>query len=1072
MLTRFTTSVNIIRDDNAELHYIPTPNAIRVANQICSDFKKGQHSFNLVGSYGTGKSSFLWAFEQVLAKKKRHFALDIVSKPNVQFIKLVGEYKSIINAVAEHLGINDSINNIDDILAELFNQYHELGKNGLLVILLDEFGKYLEYAANNEPEKELYFIQQLAEFANNPKLNILLVTTVHQNYDAYATNLNQTQKLEWDKIKGRFREISFNEPIEQLLFLASQHINKKVEAKKYKKEIVEISDLLVKAKLFSTNENYVKDIAENLFPLDPISSNVLTIALQRYGQNERSLFSFLESTDHTGLYQHSTLNAGFYTLNEVYEYVIFNFYSFINSIHNPDFNGWKYIKISLEKTEASFDKSVNDYAKVVKVIGLLNITSQAGARIDKQLLVTYCQTCLGIKKAAAIIDDLENKKIIFYREFNNRYILFEGTDLDIPSALRDVSKKVSNTVDIVGSLNKHFQFPLVFAKRIMFEKGTPRLFEYKVSNEPINTEPKDEIDGYINLVFNEKDILEDIIKLSANQQQAILYCFYTKTQAIRDLLFEIEKTKKVIQENQEDKVAKRELNNILIGQQNLLEHKILNSFYGSRSEVKWIFKGRMLTINNKKDFNTTLSIICDTVYHQTPVFKNELVNKHKISVSIHGAKKSFFKALVNNWDKPDLGFPVNNFPPEKTIYLSLLKQNGIEFYSDTHNINNAINENSSFFHLWKWSNDFIESCKKSNRTIQEFIEPLTKQPFKLKQGFIDFWVASYLILRKEDFALFGKDSYIPTITDEILELVIKYPDDYYIKAFDLDGVRLDIFNSYRNFLNLNVDNKLSNDAFIETIKPFLTFYRKLPDYAKHTKRLSKEALAIRAAIAQSKDPEKTFFEDFPNALGYSLDSLQKKKDELHEYIEKMQQAIRDIRSGYDNLMERFEEFIVEEIIGKKKMVYPDYKLTLQKRFKSLKKHLCLPNQKSFLQRLDSAIEDKNPWLNSIAQAVTNKTLDNFKDEDEFLLKDKFKGMIVDLDSLTEISKADVDEVTEDVVGIELSSFANGVNKKIIRLPKNKQKEINKIEETLKAQLSKDKTLNIAAVANILKDLMH
>jgi hypothetical protein len=63
MPTKFTTSVNIIRDKGRELNYIPTPNAIRIVDQICNDFKKGIRSFNIIGSYGTGKSSFLWAFQ-------------------------------------------------------------------------------------------------------------------------------------------------------------------------------------------------------------------------------------------------------------------------------------------------------------------------------------------------------------------------------------------------------------------------------------------------------------------------------------------------------------------------------------------------------------------------------------------------------------------------------------------------------------------------------------------------------------------------------------------------------------------------------------------------------------------------------------------------------------------------------------------------------------------------------------------------------------------------------------------------------------------------------------------------
>jgi DNA replication protein DnaC len=72
---QYSTSVNIIRDESRNLIYHPTPNSIKVVNQIVNDFKKGLRSFNIVGTYGTGKSSFLWAFEQSLSQKKAFLIL-------------------------------------------------------------------------------------------------------------------------------------------------------------------------------------------------------------------------------------------------------------------------------------------------------------------------------------------------------------------------------------------------------------------------------------------------------------------------------------------------------------------------------------------------------------------------------------------------------------------------------------------------------------------------------------------------------------------------------------------------------------------------------------------------------------------------------------------------------------------------------------------------------------------------------------------------------------------------------------------------------------------------------------
>ena len=41
MPRKINTSVNIVRDINAEIDYLPTPNGIKTISLISNDFKKG-----------------------------------------------------------------------------------------------------------------------------------------------------------------------------------------------------------------------------------------------------------------------------------------------------------------------------------------------------------------------------------------------------------------------------------------------------------------------------------------------------------------------------------------------------------------------------------------------------------------------------------------------------------------------------------------------------------------------------------------------------------------------------------------------------------------------------------------------------------------------------------------------------------------------------------------------------------------------------------------------------------------------------------------------------------------------
>jgi len=57
-------------------------------------------------------------------------------------------------------------------------------------------------------------------------------------------------------------------------------------------------------------------------------------------------------------------------------------------------------KTSLEEAERSFDVSINDYAKAIKTIGLLNIFSASGSTLDRSFLNQYLETACGVNTQA------------------------------------------------------------------------------------------------------------------------------------------------------------------------------------------------------------------------------------------------------------------------------------------------------------------------------------------------------------------------------------------------------------------------------------------------------------------------------------------------------------------------------------------------------------------------------------------------------------------------------------------------------------------------------------------------
>lgn len=316
-MRKFSLSTNIEEGFGKEADYVVTPNARMVAEGILNGFRAGIHSYTIIGSYGTGKSSFLLALERDLLGSKLHKLLNpalLSEQKKFEVLKIVGDYKELSALLSHGLSAEGTA---DSILDELKSKYNKLRNQGkFLVIFIDEFGKVLEHAAKNNPERELYFMQKLAEFVNVPSRDILLLTTLHQNFNAYSRMLSETQKEEWRKVKGRFQELVFSEPIGQLLYLAAAQM-KSCRKSRISRSLISELATLAKQTGFVSKDFSIRT-AQTLAPLEPFSAYVITQAIQRYGQNERSLFSFLNARGRNSL---SEFKGEVYQLQCCYDYI-------------------------------------------------------------------------------------------------------------------------------------------------------------------------------------------------------------------------------------------------------------------------------------------------------------------------------------------------------------------------------------------------------------------------------------------------------------------------------------------------------------------------------------------------------------------------------------------------------------------------------------------------------------------------------------------------------------------------------------------------------------------------------
>lgn len=1070
----FSLSANIENGFPDDVQYIVTPNGRKAAQNIIDDFHSGIHSFTIIGTYGTGKSSFLLALEADLNRDNKTKRLlnpqNLSSAKDFEILNIVGDYMELSTLLGRKLNVDGHSQSILDELKKYYNHLKE--QNKFLFIVIDEFGKVLEHAAKNNPEQELYFLQKFAEFVNVPSRDILLLTTLHQNFGAYARNLTETQKNEWTKVKGRFKEITFVEPIEQLLFLASQQLHDNLP-QKVNGNAEQLYQLAVETKFVSNA--FSSETAQQLYPLDSFSAFAVTAAIQRYGQNERSLFSFLAARGANSLAEFQAKSNLTYNLANVYDYTVFNFYSYLKDA-NMDSMSWSSMQVSIERVEGlDWDNSeqLTGAIKIVKAIGLLNLFGIASSKMDHEQMAEYARLAMNVQDAADIIDKLMRFKIIRFAEYKQRLLLFEGTDIDLELEIQKAGAVVERPVSFIVDLRKFVNSRISPVKAHYYHKGTPRYFGYEIREDAVDMTPMGDNDGYIQLIFSaDKNALDVIRATSSDTEHAVIYAYFSNTEEIIDHLYSIQKydyiLTKVLIDKEADRVAYNEIQKLKEYEETLLNKAVSDNLFAYKNQVVWFFKGEKQKVSSHKDFNKLLSKVCDEVYSETPIMLNELFNRHKLSGAISSARKNYLNALVEHYAEGDLGFEKDKFPPEKTIYYSLLKNTGLHTGSGFADAPT----NDDISTLWDASMRFLKSTVGKQRKISELIKILSTQPFKLKQGFLDFWIPTFLFIKRQDFALYdvNRGAYIPNVDMLFFDLLQKHPADYAVKAFEVDGVKLDFFNQYRRFVNLGDEFNITTHSFIETIKPFLFFYKKLNDYTKHTRKFThKSTMRFRDVLATAKDPEKAFFEDLPDALGFS--KKLKQNADIEEYGNVIQKAIRELRSCYTQLIDRLEIRLVDEL-ELESTDYNEYVGEIRQRLANVKLHLLTDKQKEFYHHIMTEYDNRTEWYQSICYPILDHKLESLRDEEEDKLADDLVFLFRECEKYADISKK---TLSDNDVAYSFDMVTNGgtsIRTQTYILPEKDKKRVSELEAKINAILSGNSNAEICALLEILNKKMN
>ena len=1066
-------STNIVRDESKQIDYVVTPNTKEIFDRIFINNYGANKSFNLIGNYGTGKSTFLWALEKNLNKEKIFFS-DLNSEQNsiddYDFIKIIGENDSLLNVLSKELKLKGVVDN-SKIIASLEKRRIKALKNKRgVVLVIDEFGKFLEFASKNKSADELFLIQQISEWANDDLNETYFIITLHQNFSSYGSSLSNQDKLEWEKVKGRFVDLVFNEPVEQLIYFASKKLKEFSIPKKIEAGFKRLLTLIQDSKLVSHNKLVNEELSNSLYPLDWLSSNILVNSLQRYGQNERSLFSFLnDDTD----YSVKKLKQDFYSVSNVYDYLVNTLSSEINSSDNPHRAQWLTTFRALERAELVFEDDYLQASEIIKTIGLVNIFSKVGGLFDKDFITRYFKLTRGFN-ALPILDKLERSGIIRFYKHSNKINFLEGTDLDLEQELISISKEINPNFSIANEIKTLVDLPVLLVKKYSFETGTRRFFEYRVFNSYQEiTKAEGVIDGYINLVFDNIKVTD--IKKKSKDFASNIFVLYKNSAQIRNEVLTILKFGKLIEKHSEDPNAKKLLDSERQFHMQKLESLVIKQLFNNDKNI-WVNNGKIEPVISKHKLYEWLTEICYKIYRNTPIFNNELINKQFLSAPINTARRYLIRSLLENEHIENLGFPEDKFPPQKAIYISLLKESGIHKKSNKlgyYELTEPSND-SNLYNLWNESEAFLKSSLANKRNLLEFYELLQASPYKLKKGFVDFWIPLFLIAKKEDYALFHSNGgFVPFITEDTIDLIHKKPQDFLIKSYDVSGLKVNLLESYKELVQIGDSNsKGTQSTFLSIFGNFLRFQRGLNNYALKTDKLSSKATKLREAIMSSKDPEDALFNLFPNALGFHSLAIKEDLDVLNSFTNHIQDAIREIRNAYDELLNRVEKVIIDSFYCTSQD-FEVYKEEIQSKIGEINPSTLGKVQGVFYKRLVSPLDDRISWVKSVADVALGKGLEELLDEEEPLLISTIKNLSLGLIKASEIRNFNKNSNQGTLYSIRFfGETGEFVDDKLV-VNTNTSKEFKLIKKNISETISKlDEAKRKELLVELLSKEMH
>lgn len=1007
---RFQRSIRIdtdYQDPDALMDFIcPASSAAVLTSMARHIMETGQAAFTWTGPYGSGKSSLVIALSALTAKSKKHreeasHAVGHATANSIweamppgqqgwMTIPVVGQRASarkiIGDALIQH-GLLDREPEAgwddDTLVHSLLKAANALpGKSGIL-LFIDEMGKFLEAAARDGAD--LYLFQQLAEIASRSNGKLVLVGILHQSFEEYAYRLSRDARDEWSKIHGRFVDLAVNTAGEEQIDLLSRAI----------KTTHDSSLISARAQITANTirqhkpgvSDHLERLLEDTWPLHPVVAALLgPISRRRFGQNQRSLFGFLNSAEPNGFqdFLHLADEDETYRPDRLWDYLRINLEPAI--IASPDGHRWAMAAEAIDRCEASSGSEL--HIALLKNIAVLDLFRERSGLYPSHDLLKSSVPSSDPKVIDNALDDLRRWSLVIYRKHLSSFAIYAGSDFDIEAAIERALQDVRDVN--FDTLHRMAGIQPVLAKRHYFKTGALRWFDVKlgsltlVHSNATQFQPHQSTIGLYLLSLptngeNEEEARESCRQASikANKQDLeVIVGFPRQAWTIIDLAKELKALEKVQEstpEIQGDLIARREITSRLFALQNQLEAELQRALLSA----VWFENGRKLNTMASRALNNKVSEVANRLYEESPKIPNELLNRTKPSTSAIAAQNNLLKAMVNNCHDPRIN--IKGYPAEGGLFDSLLGSTELHGeYNGHYDFQKPrLGDKANLYPAWHAAVKLIENNASRSVSLAEIFDIWENKPIGLKRGLMPVLGIAFILSYRNKLAFYREGIFQPDFTDLDADYLAKDPATIQVRWMDLSHRAKGLLSGLAELVReLDNQNSLTNLEPIDVGRGLVTVFDRLPKWSHNTQRISSTAKLVRTIFKQAHDPNQLLFSDLPGV--YQKDADINDENVVSEVVSLIREAMTELVNIYPTMLNRLSNVLLSEL-----QVPNDAPQSLQElraRADNIKKASGEYRNEAFTNRL-AAYDGSTTAIEGIGSLAANKPPRDWVDVD-------------------------------------------------------------------------------------------